>query len=174
MIATPGRTITWWNVGINASTTDTLRKQIEELWLTDSNEYITLEIFSGGGECVSGYALYDWILAHNINLQTIGYGQVSSMALVIYLAGKIRCVSANCYFHLHEVAKEYTSATNINISGHSDALKDLKSWQKRYIETIILRASNAPSEKVLRSIIAREHDVTAIEAVKWMIAHEIV
>jgi len=173
MHQTPGRTVTLWENDLSTHSVKKVRDKIEELVAIDSTAWITLEIMSSGGECLPVYGLYDWIRGLNTPIQTIGYGQVSSMAVILFLAGKHRVVASHCFFVIHEMAQTYTQNSRLDISEHFGAINSLVFWEKRYIKTIRQRCKRPPSKKHLEEMIKAETRLTAKDALEWGLAHEI-
>lgn len=56
---------------------------------------------SPGGEESSGYAIFDAIMACKNKVVIEGYGQVSSIAAIIFQAGDDRHISAGCEYMIH-------------------------------------------------------------------------
>ena len=70
---------------------DSVRPVIE--WIFRNNlspsqpEYLTLILNSGGGSVTDAFALIDTMRGSGIPIHTIGLGEVSSAALMIFMAG---------------------------------------------------------------------------------------
>lgn len=75
-----------------------VRRQIEAAGEFDS---IKLMIFSPGGYCVEGWAIYDYLLSLGKPIETVAYGQCASIATVFFLMGQVRKISPNCEFMAH-------------------------------------------------------------------------
>ena len=75
-----------------------VRNQITALGEFDE---LKVFIFSPGGFCSEGWAIYDYLLALGKKITTIAYGQCASIATVIYMAGSVRQITPNCDFMVH-------------------------------------------------------------------------
>jgi ATP-dependent Clp protease, protease subunit len=62
---------------------------------------IEIRIYSNGGDSTGGMALYDMVRASNNHITTVAYGDVSSIAIVIFQAGDRRVAAPNCVFLFH-------------------------------------------------------------------------
>ena len=68
--------------------------------LGNVDEYI-VEINSGGGEVMEGYAIHNYLLSLGKPITTRGIGMVASIATVIFLAGKKRELYPTTQFLIH-------------------------------------------------------------------------
>lgn len=75
-----------------------VRKQIEAAGSFDS---IQLNIFSPGGYCLEGWAIYDYLLSLGKPINTLAYGQCASFGTVFHAMGKTREISPNCDYVIH-------------------------------------------------------------------------
>lgn len=75
-----------------------VRKQVQAAGEFDS---IKLMVFSPGGYCVEGWAIYDYLLSLGKPIETVAYGQCASIATVLFLLGEKRGISPNCEFMCH-------------------------------------------------------------------------
>lgn len=133
-------------------------------------EWISLEIFSLGGDWYSGTGLFDW-LNHNVpNLQTVAYGLVASMAVAIFLAGKKRLVSANCRFLLHPAYANLEEPTNMDVQEYKAGLRNLQEIQDDYVRLLRSKMVNPPKD--LERIIKRTTLIKPKKAIEWGLAHE--
>lgn len=62
---------------------------------------ITVVLSSTGGGVEDGYAIYDTIKAAQNEVSVIGVGSVHSMAAVILQAGRVRLLTPECRFMVH-------------------------------------------------------------------------
>lgn len=67
---------------------------------------ITIRIMSEGGEAPSGFAIYDRIKESKNKIITEGYGNVMSMAVLLFEAGHVRKLSPSTRLMLHNAAVE--------------------------------------------------------------------
>ena len=78
-----------------------LECKITERFMKDPTKPILLHMSSGGGDMSLALGFYDWVKQYNIQLVTIAKGEVSSAALIIYLAGIHRLAMPNSSFYVH-------------------------------------------------------------------------
>jgi len=65
---------------------------------------VNLLMHSSGGYVSSGIALYNLLTNIPIHITTYNGGNVASIAVLVYLSGKVRKTSANATFMLHKTA----------------------------------------------------------------------
>ncbi len=92
-------------------------------------------ISSNGGDIDSGTRLYDYLKAVPAEVETYGFGQVDSAAILVFLAGRKRYAVKNCRFRIHEGSyRSQKGYTSLNI--HSETLNFLKELARRSTEII--------------------------------------
>lgn len=64
---------------------------------------LTINISSLGGAVTPGIAMYNYLKKQGFNIITHNFGEVSSAAILLYLAGKIRTASAISKFMIHPI-----------------------------------------------------------------------
>jgi ATP-dependent Clp protease protease subunit len=69
---------------------------------TDSEAPITLYINSEGGDVIAGLAFIDALKLFKAEVNTVAIGEVSSMALMLFLCGKNRAATENAKFLHHQ------------------------------------------------------------------------
>lgn len=173
MYRTGNRTVSLWGEVITEESTYNLRCDIATLLDDESDDWITLEINSSGGDFVQGMALFDWLTINVPKLQTIGYGGVSSMAIILFLAGHHRAVSKNTRFLLHSVSDVVGAQVSMNPENHLESARSLMTVQKMYTDVLLDRMNAAPDRKTLQTIINKSVILTPKKAKKWGLAHEI-
>jgi len=144
-----------------------------DLLAKNRDEWITLELFSTGGDLVAGYALYDWLIANVPRLQTVGYGIVGSMAVAIFLTGQWRAVSRNCEFILHPVHLVTDEPVSMELADHVAIVEDLEQIQRHYNDTLRRKMDHPPSRKKLDALVGRTTIIGPRKAKRWGLVHEI-
>lgn len=92
-------------------------------------------ISSNGGDIDSGARLYDYLKAIPTEVETYGFGQVDSAAMLPFLAGTKRYAVKNCRFRMHEGSyRSQKGFTSLNI--HTETLNFLKELARRSSEII--------------------------------------
>ncbi len=167
------RLIRIWNEEINAYETKNLMQVLSKLVDEDPKKPITFEIYSGGGICEAGFAFCDWVVANDISFDTVAYGQVSSMAIPIFLLGKNRTIGKNCTMTLHPMASTFTEKKSLEGSALADQITQLEDWQSAYLSHILKQVSDL-SRKKLKRMMDRSTTLRAKNALKLGFAHKIV
>ena len=85
---------------INAHSVARLKKGLYVLE-SESNEPITILINSGGGDVTAGIAAYDFIKNCKSHITMIAYGEIASMAAIIFQAADVRVMSVNSTLMIH-------------------------------------------------------------------------
>lgn len=88
------------NGDINTQVYEKFLKFVDEVIRSDTKEIVII-IDSNGGEITYGFAIYDILMALNIEITTIAIGKCRSIATVIFAAGDKRLITNNCYFLIH-------------------------------------------------------------------------
>jgi ATP-dependent protease ClpP protease subunit len=73
-----------------------------QIYNTPGLNKIKFLISSTGGDGDSAIRLYDYLKALPVQVDTIGFGQVDSAAITIFLAGENRIAVKDCRFIIHE------------------------------------------------------------------------
>lgn len=173
MERTGERVVTLWGDEINTYETNSLRKSFEGLLNKDADAWITFQLMSPGGRCDAGFALYDWLQVNVPKLQTIAYGGVNSMAVVLFAAGHNRIVTNHASFYLHPVQSSFESKTTLDHDGHRSAIESLKVTQSQYLE-VLLKTTKGKTSKQLEKLIKDNTTITAKEALTMGLALEMV
>ena len=110
--------------------------------LENINKYseITVRVMSEGGNWFDGLAIYDRIKASPCPVRTVGTGLVASTATVIFQAGKLREITENCMFLIHDGLEGFEGEAK-SFEAHAEASK--KSRQLLY--GIYSEASGKPT-----------------------------
>jgi ATP-dependent protease ClpP protease subunit len=174
MHATPERTIRIWGDDIESELTHIIVSQMETLLNSMENpDWVTLEIFSRGGDVVAGRALYDWLRVNVPALQTVAYGNVNSMAVVLFLAGKHRVVTPGSTFLLHAASAYHDKPISFTTAEYMANAKSLRVIEKRYSNILLERMEKPPSKSELKKLLENETEIEARQALKWGLAHEL-
>jgi len=127
-------------------------------------DHIDLIINSEGGLCTDGFALIDIMFGSRIPIYTIGIGQISSMALSIFLAGEKghRVLTPNCMILSHQFYTGYAGKEHELLSDRNRIDILSKNIMRHYQRTTGL------TEKEISEYLLPPHDVwlTATEAKK--------
>ena len=119
-------------------------------------EHITLFIDSPGGDVKSAMKLIDLMELSRIPVRTIGWGSVSSAAILIFMCGKQRLLAPNSQVLTHQAT--------LNVGGMSAKIVDFESQQKEFRNICdrivkIYNKHTGMSEKEINNKVMRHHDV---------------
>lgn len=167
------RTVSFWGLPINEETTYGLRCDVAKL-LEESDEPITLEINSPGGDFRQGVAIHDWLIANVPKLITVGLGGVDSMAVILQLAGSERVATRHTTFTLHPVADVMGAQIPMNKMDHIESMRTLDEVQRAYTEILLDRLTNPPKRKKLQRLIDETIVLDVHKALKWGLIHKII
>lgn len=95
---------------INQNLFDRVMAQLGNI---NNNEQVDILLGSTGGTTEVGIRLYEYLMCHVNNLTIIGIGDVSSIAVPVFLAGKTRLITKNAKIIIH--ASSMTINAEINL-----------------------------------------------------------
>jgi ATP-dependent protease ClpP protease subunit len=140
----------------------------------DKKEPVMLWICSGGGDVGSGWGLYDFIKMLDLNLITLAFGHVSSMAIPIFCLGKERYVSKHTLMYVHETGSSFKKDETIRTSemrAGANKILATTNWQAEIV-------SKASGGKVTKNqwldMMAKEKCLNSKEMLRLGIAHKII
>lgn len=132
---------------------------------------ITITINSSGGNASDGLAIFDVIRSCKVPVTTIALGSAESAALIIFLSGSMRRVHKNALLLTHETYEndlgKTQTAHSLVVAGKQLLVLD------KLISKIILETSKM-KPGTLEKFKKKEKFITAEEAVKYGLAHEII
>lgn len=134
-------------------------------------EHITLFIDSPGGDVKSAMKLIDMMDMSRIHIRTIGWGAVSSAALLIFMCGHERLLSNSVQVLSHQAT--------LNVNSLSAKLNDFESQQKEFqnicdrLVSVYVKRTGM-SVKDIKNKLMRHHDVwlTSDEALEFNMADD--
>ena len=98
----PNKLVIRFNAGINQQSVSQLINTVENA-LNNGTESIKLLISSPGGDVSAGISAYNFLKGLPIDIETHNFGNIDSMATVIYCAGKQRLCMPTARFLIHGV-----------------------------------------------------------------------
>ena len=156
---------------IDADLMDALIKQILFLHLSDPKKEITLYINSPGGEVQSGLAAYDLLRLIEVPLITVCIGQASSMAAILFLAGKERIMLKNSMLMIHDPAPAGGDLKGMKPGELEEKLNDLKRTRDALC-SIIAERSGESLERIMEKTL-RDTYFSAEESLAFGLATQI-
>lgn len=128
-------------------------------------------IASSGGDIGAAISLYMYLKALPLHVETIGFGEVDSAAILIFLGGARRIVVDGCQFFFHE--GRYTVAQQTaTIQAHEEAIAVFK---RELNETIHIISSETGNDgEVVANMLRRSKIMLTSEARDFGLCHEVI
>ena len=136
------------------------------------NSEITLYINSGGGEVMSGLAVYDQISMMRSPVRTVCIGTAASMGAIIFLAGRKRQMYPHAQLMIHDPSYSRNDISGLKPHEVRQELDKLNEVKKTVAE-IIAEKTGKPLKEVYK-LTANDTFLTAQEAVASGFADDIV
>lgn len=158
---------------INEESSNRLIEAIGKCYKNDPKSPIMLGICSGGGNVGVGWGIYDLIKMMDMDLTTMAFGHVSSMAISIFCLGKQRFVTEHTLMYVHETGNTFKDETvrASEMLASANKLSISTKWQADIISKI---SKGKITSKEWLDMMAKEKCLTAKEMVKLGIAHKII
>lgn len=156
----------------------TVAKHIKALnfWNDGSKLPVYIYISSLGGECSVGFALIDFIEAlkkNGVPVYTIAYGEIASMASVIYMTGTDGCRISmpNARFMFHGSRVSYATDLTVETAEFlKNELKRINNHMKKYlVDKINIKKSKSKSKSKSKNF----KTIDKKELIKLMISEDI-
>lgn len=131
---------------------------------------IWLSISSHGGEEEQVIALREFLRIHNIKVNTVGIGTVSSAAVYILQLGEIRYITKHCFLMIHEGSIDWASNEQFSVQKRVVAIGEKTG---RICMSLVARRSGKPIAEIRK----RCREVSyfdAIEAKKFGLVDRII
>lgn len=163
------RTVRW--VGpINNDNAEKAIASIVSLWKEDPQQPITLILNSGGGSITAGYAFCDFISGMSIKLNTIGIGQVDSMAIFIFLQGEERLIGPHTTMLFHKSTRNFKDAklTDSEMEMNVKENRRIADWDA---EMVVTRTNGKIDRAKHEDLELRDTQLDASEMIELGIAH---
>jgi ATP-dependent protease ClpP protease subunit len=153
-------------------------EEIRKLYEENPQEEIALLIGSGGGAIGPALNFYEWVKLKNIPLVTIAIGEVSSAAVIVFLAGQKRKATSHSYFILHKGGsfKEDIRMLLLRLfspSRYRDEADWWKTWRKFETE-IVKKKTKIPPDEIEKALTKEHLVLTPGEAKKFGLIDEII
>ena len=151
--------------------TDIAMSVIRQLrWLSgqSAGTPITLMINSPGGEVAAGLAIYDTMQALACPINTVCVREASSMAALIFAAGKHRTILPSATVMIHDPLLSGMGGSALSVE---ETAKRLMQTRKRVAEILAKHTGHNVDEVLERT--AKDTYFSVVEAVQWGLADEI-
>ncbi len=152
----------------------TLTEDIVKLQDKDPTAPIRLFISSGGGDSLVGFGFYEFLCyVIKPQLQTVALGEIGSIAVLMYMAGAKRLITKNSTVYLHEFGLSFSDKSTWSLSNAKTKLADMTVDQNKYVSIIARRSDGNLERRILLTMMKNNTTLTAKQAVKLGIAHEV-
>jgi len=131
----------------------------------------TILVSSGGGNVYSGISAYNYLKGIPAEVNTHNFGTASSVALVLFCAGKKRYSVPHGVFLMHGVQTNFPKETSLEEKQLEERLLGLK-LDVENIAGIIATESGKNEDEVMGDISERK-TLNPEDAVKYGLVHEI-
>lgn len=129
---------------------------------------IKIKLYSPGGQVTAGWAIYDTIRGSKNNVLIEAYGEISSIAAIIYLAGDHRKATPECRFMIHDGSADFGELEYKMLRNRVGEFEYLNS---RYVDVIAQRTQS--SVEVIDYLSKNEVFFSAEESVDYGFTHEV-
>lgn len=102
--------------------------------VNDNVTRIHIDMSSPGGYFTSAFKVYNYILNYPLPLSIRNIGQVSSCAIIVFLACPNRSAVDGSTFYMHPPTWEFARQANETIDSLQDKINELRIYQNRYID----------------------------------------
>lgn len=167
----PDRSL-YLNGDINTQTVMEVMIGITRLYSANPASVINLFMGSTGGGVSDGFGLYDYVMGMlKPKLNTAAIGEISSMAVPLYLMGELRIIGGLAVVRLHRFSTSPSSSlSSVNSAKISE---ELARAEEKYINILVRRTGNKISEEKANELMDKNITLTAVEAVQLGIAHKV-
>lgn len=148
--------------GVNEkSISDAIIDLFKQFYINPDTEF-TLYISSTGGDIDSAIRFYDFVKATGIKINTVGFGQVDSAAVILFLSGQEKVLIDKCRIRLHIPTYNGPQQSQV-ISVHTETTALLQELDTRYFEIL---TRELPKIKNLREVFEKGKIVNTEDALK--------
>ena len=123
------------NGDINTQVYEKFLKFVDEIIRSDTKEIVII-IDSNGGEITYGFAIYDILMALDIEITTVAIGKCCSIATVIFAAGNKRLITNNCYFLIQGAYVDIDKA-ELNAKAAKDLWEIIVKYNKMILQSYL-------------------------------------
>jgi len=166
----PKTTVIRFYASVNEQTVSRLLANVDAKIKTGTKRFVLL-ISSPGGSVFAGLSAYHYLKGIPAEVVTHNFGEVDSIATVMYCAGSKRYSVPEGRFLLHGITLTFAPNANLDEGGMSEQLKSMQQ-QVASIAAVISGCSGKPLAEVQDTILKRTV-LTAPEAKTWGLVHEI-
>lgn len=161
--------------GINNESVRKLAEWYRKQHDAEAEGWVSIEIMCGGGSTVAGSAAIDLItIIRKGRIQTIGLGDVSSMAIPLFMTGEHRVVTPRTHFLFHELGFSFSKDSRWTVTELEETVREIRADQALYAKYVATRSrGKLTANRVIEMMRSNTH-LRGAEAVKLGIAHELI
>ena len=131
---------------VNQGSSHALISTVENL-LNQGENKIRLLLSSPGGSVYHGLSIYNFLKGVPIELETFNFGNIDSIALMIYCAGEKRYCSPNSRFLIHGINQNFYEKVSLEEKKLKELIQAL-SKDRENISKIIAKNCNLSEEEI--------------------------
>ena len=149
-------------------------KVIKGIYFLDavSDNTITVEIYTGGGDFYGMFAIYDCMRRCRSNIITRGIGCVMSAGILLLAAGEKgkRCAFTNTQFMMHDILDGVDESKGYEVESVSSNIKIVRN---RYADLLSQR-SKMDVNFIKRTLKGADHYFNAEQALKYGVIDKVI
>lgn len=151
-----------FSCGVNEkSISDAIIDLFKQFYSNPDTEF-TLYLSSTGGDIDSAIRFYDFVKATGMKINTVGFGQVDSVAVILFLSGQEKVLIDKCRIRLHTPTYNGPQQSQV-ISVHTETTALLLELDTRYFEIL---TRELPKIKNLREVFEKGKILSTGDALK--------
>jgi len=147
---------------------------IYEFYYQSKKKWITLFINSQGGDATAGISLLNYINNLKPNLQTVILGKASSIAVIIFLAGKKRFVFPSSVMFFHNIRQTYGTSYATELKESKSDAEMLQMYNDFYFDIILKQTNRKMTRPKLQKLLDSHARIGAEDAIKLGFAHKMI
>ena len=153
-------------IGQDVSLLDVVRQTVDP-----QPEAYIVNINSPGGYVKDGFEIYNYLKSLNVPIITRGYGEVMSIATVIFMAGNVREIEENTKFLIHKVAVTMPDMA-LNESQLFELAELIKDDEKQILK--FYKDNSVLNESAFKMLMEKETTIPTQDLLTFGIVHNII
>jgi len=162
-----------WNGKVDEQNLSRVMDKILHLAEKSPKKAIFLWVCSSGGSTSYGYSFFDFVRTLGIDLVTIGSGDISSIGLVIWLAGRRRFLTSNTAVFFHENRRMMPDG-GYSSAELGAAINNLDAATGNYVRILTEKSGGKLDRKKIMKLLKHDRTLRPKRMVKIGLAHKII
>lgn len=160
---------------VNGRSMEKLCQDLGKATLANSGDWVSLFMCSGGGKVNPAFATHEFV-RHILRpkLQTVALGELGSIAPLLFLMGDHRVITPETTLWFHHIGRSFDEKVRIDTLGADRMHRELQLDEGKYFRILEERTDGKIGKRKAQSLLRGEKTLSAKEAVKLGLAHEIV